>query len=210
MPNLLFELDKLRFALRNKGLDEGTVDAIVARANNEINQTMKDQVEAAMQLAIESGVQKESSDFINELRLDGSLMQLITESGNMNFPEPPKPMLPQLLKNAKPTKDGTGVYKVIPVGSPGKDKPKVSMSIYDSWKQINAERIENAKRQYKAAIPQGSKFKTASSKQDPNTQWVKPGKDNDFSEEVRNINKELENTMERLIQDIIRTYEEGF
>jgi hypothetical protein len=210
MPNLLFELDKLRMTLRNKGLDDGTIEAIVAKANNEINQTMREQTEAAMQLAIESGVQKESADFINDLRLDAGMMQLITESGNMNFPEPPKPMLPQLLKNAKPTKDGTAVYKVIPVGSPGKDKPKVSMNVYDSWKQLNAERIENAQRQYRAVAPKESKFRTASSRQDPNTKWVKPGKENDFSEEVRNINKELENTMERLIQDIIRSYEEGF
>ena len=210
MPNLLFELDKLRNTLRNKGLNDNTIEAIVARANGEINQAMRDQAESAMQLAIESGVEKESSDFISELQLDPNMMQLIRESGNMNFPEPPKPMLPQLLKNAKPTKDGTAVYKVIPVGTPGKNKPKVSMNIYDSMKQVNAERIENAKRQYAAVAPEGSKFRTATSKQNPDTQWVMPGKENDFSEEMRNINKELESTMERVIQDIIRSYEESF
>jgi len=99
---------------------------------------------------------------------------------------------------------------IIPVGTPGKDKPKVSMSIYDSWKKINAERTESAKKTYRSVTPEGSKFRTATSKQDPTTQWVKPGKDNDFSEELRNINKELESTMERVIQDIIRSYEEGF
>lgn len=210
MPNLLFELDKLRTTLRNKGLDNSTAETIIARANGEINQAMREQAEAAMQLAIESGIEKESSDFINELKLDTSLMQVITESGNMNFPEPPRPMLPQLLKNAKPTKDGTAVYKVIPVGTPGKDKPKTSMNIYDSMKQINAQRIENARKQYKAVAPTESKFRTASSKQNPNTQWVKPGKENDFSEAVKNINSELESTMEKLIQDIIRSYEESF
>jgi len=105
MPNLLFELDKLRSTLRNKGLDDGTIDNIVAKAGSEISQAMRHETQAAMQLAIESGVQKESADFINDLQLDTNMMQVITESGNMSFPEPPRPMLPQLLQGGKPMKD---------------------------------------------------------------------------------------------------------
>lgn len=210
MSNVMFELDKLRLVLQNKGFDGHTIESIVDKARAEIHNAFEEHGNAAMQLAIEKGVSEKSPEFINDLKLDATMMQLITDSGNLNFPQPPRPMLPQLLKNARPMKDGTGVYKVIPVGAPGKDKPKVSMSIYDSWKQLNAERIENARRQYKTVAPQESKFRTASSKQDASTQWVKQGKDNDFSEDMRSINKELEQTMDQLVRDIIRSYEEGF
>ena len=210
MPNLLFELDRLRITLRNRGLPDGAVEGIVSKANAEITNAMRGQVEASMQQAVELGVDKKSSEFINELKIDDNLMQLVTESGNMSFPEPPRPMLPYLLKNAKPMKDGSGVYKIIPVGTPGKDKPKVSMSIYDSWKRLNAERVENARRQYEKVAPAASKFRTATSKQDASSKWVIPAKDNDFSEEVGAINRELERNLEQIIQDVIRSYEDSF
>jgi hypothetical protein len=210
MANIIFELEKLRLTLRNKGLDARAVESIVKKAGDEISSAFQEQAEAAMQLAIESGVQQRSADFINELTLDSVNMELTTESGNMEFTEPPFPMLPRLLQNAKPMKDGSGVYKVIPVGTPGKDRPKVSTSIYDSWKQINAERIENARKQYQALAPKESKFRTATSKQDANTQWVKPAQTKDFSQDVSSINAELAKTMEGIVRDIVRSYEEGF
>jgi hypothetical protein len=206
----MFELDRLRYTLRNKGLSDGVVEGIISKANAEISQAVRTHAEAAMQLAIEQGVEKKSATFINELQVDSNMMQVVTESGNTSFPEPPMPMLPFLLKSAKPMKDGSGVYKVIPVGSPSKQPKKVSTSIYDSWKQVNAERVENAKRQYDKVAPGGSKFRTASSKQDASTQWVKPAKENDFSDSMRDINKELESTMEQVVRDILRTYEESF
>src|SRR5271167_1964277 len=101
------------------GLGSNTIQAILRKANTEIYQALEEHGEAAMQKAIEAGVDARSTDFINELRLNGQLMQVTTDSGNLDFPEPPRPMLPQLLKNAKPNKDGSGVHKVIPVGSPG-------------------------------------------------------------------------------------------
>jgi hypothetical protein len=210
MANLLFELDRLRGTLRSKGLPEGIIEGIVNKANAEITSAMKDHADAAMQRAVEAGVEKGSAEFINELHIDSNLMQIITESGNTSFPEPPKPMLPHLLKNGKPLKDGSGVYKVIPVGSPSKQPKKTSMNIYDAMKQQHAERVENARRQYDKMAPEGSKFRTATSKQDSNSRWVIPAKENDFSSELSDINKGLETTLEQLIQDILRSYEESF
>lgn len=214
MPNLLFELDKLRVTLRNKGLDSSTVESIVNKASQEINHAFTQQVDAAMQLAIEAGVEKKSADFINELQYDNLRMQLDTQSGNLEFTEPPYPMLSKLLRNAKPMKDGSGVYKVIPVGKPGTNKPKISSNIYDAYKQINAERAENARKQYKSIAPGGTKggqqFRTATSKQDANSKWVKPAAEKDFSQEVATINKDLASTMDGIIFDIIRSYEENF
>jgi hypothetical protein len=210
MPNLLFELDRLRLELRGKGLPDGVVEGVVAKAHAEISAAMKEHANNAMAKAVEAGVEKGSAQFINELQLDSQLMNLVTESGNTNFPEPPRPQLPFLLKNSKPMKDGSGVYKVIPVGAPSKRPKKISMSIYDSWKRINAERIESARSEYNNIAPGGTKFRTATSKQDASSQWVQPAKDNDFSEEMRTINSDLESTMEQLIRDVIRSYVENF
>lgn len=214
MPNSFFELDRLRYSLRSKGLDDDAIEAIISKASREISSAFNKQAEAAMQQAIEAGVEKRSADFINELQMDYNNMELTTESGNMEFVEPPFPMLNRLLQNAKPMKDGSGVYKVIPVGQPSSNRPKVSSNIYDAYKQINAERVENAKRQYQAIAPAGSKgaaqFRTATSKQDPNRQWVMPERTKDFSQEMDYINSELAKNMENIVRDIIRSYEEGF
>lgn len=212
MHNVLIELDRLRFSLKSKGLESHTVDIIVEKASQEIQAAFIQQADAAMQQAIEAGVNLESADFINELRLDLAHMTLVTDSGNTDFSEPPRPMLPQLLKNAKPMKDGSGVYKVIPVGEGSKKKP-VATNIYDAYKQISAERLENAQKQYAAISPKGSrntKFRTATSKQDASTKWVQPAKNKDFTDEVRTINNALSDTMEVVVRDIIRSYEEAF
>lgn len=212
MSNLFFELDRLKVILENKGLDSNTVDALVAKASQEISSAMKEQSEAAMQQAIERGVEKKSADFINDLFFDPITMQLITESGNMDFSEPPKPMLPHLLKNAKPIKDGSGVYKIIPVGGESRNRPKVSTNIYDAWKQINAERAETAKAQYNNITSRVSKteFRTATSKQNANTQWVQPAKEKNFADDLGEINSDLNRSMEEVIRTIISDYEDNF
>jgi hypothetical protein len=214
MANIFLELEKLRAILKNKGLDARAVETIVSKATREIYEAFEENGDSAMQLAIELGVEQRSPEFINELRLDSINLSVITDSGNTEFTDPPFPMLDKLLQNAKPMKDGSGVYKIIPVGSSGTERPKVSTNIYDAAKQINAERAENARRQYQSVSPKGSKgavqFRTATSKQDATRQWVIPAKTKDFTEDMKTINQELSETMESKIRDILRSYEEGF
>jgi len=212
MANIFFELDRLKYILENKGIDPNTVQAILQKASADIGRAMEDQTNAAMQLAIETGVEKRSAEFINELRINAISQQLTTDSGNTDFSEPPFPMLPRLLQGAKPIKDGSGVYKIIPVGEPSKNRPKVSTNIYDAWKQTQAERVEASRAQKERITPKSSKgqFRTATSKQNANTQWVQPAKDKDFTETVQSINKELTSSLEDVIRGIIRDYEENF
>lgn len=213
MANILFELERLRVTLKNKGMDSRTVEMIVSKAGREISDAFDDTGHAALVEAIETGVEQRSPDFINELRLDAINFRITTDSGNTEFAEPPYPMLSKLLQNAKPMKDGSGVYKVIPVGSTGTERPRVSTNIYDAAKQINAERAENAKRQYTSISPKGTKgvqFRTATSKQDATRQWVRPAKENDFTDLMLTLNKTIEEQMDEKIRDIIRSYEEGF
>lgn len=213
MPNIFFELERLKTSLINKGLDDDTVSNIVQKAAEEIKTAMHEQGENAMQQAIESGVNKNSPDFINELMMDETNMELITSSGNFDFSEPPFPMLSKLIQGGKPMKDGSGVYKVIPVGAPSLgNRQKVSTNIYDAQKKINAERIEAAREQYQGITPSGSKaqFRTATSKQNANSQWVIPAKEKNFEEDMKSINAGLRQSMESIIMNIIRSYEESF
>lgn len=214
MANILFELDRLRVNLENKGLDYSTIETIIQKATSEIRDAFQYHGEAAMQLAIEEGVAKRSPEFINELKLDIVNLRLTTDSGNMEFSTPPYPNLQNLLQGAKPMRDGSGVYKVIPVGKPGSNRPRVSANIYDAMKQANAERAENARAQYSAVAPKGSpgkqQFRTATSKQSSATKWVMPAQEKDFSGDMKNINNELSGSMDEVIKDIIRSYEEGF
>lgn len=208
MVNVFFELDHLRAHLLSKGLDDKTADQIVSKASREISTLVQNHGEQAIEQAVQIGAQKESADFINQLRLDAANFQVTTDSGNLDFSEPPRPMLPFLLKNAKPMKDGSGVYKVIPVGKPG-IKPSFAKNIVDEQKRISAERIEQAKKQARNIAPSGSQiFRTATSKQDPHTQWVQPAKDKDFTDDVKDINHDLQQTLDDSIRDIIRDYME--
>ena len=50
-------------------------------------------------------------------------------------------------------------------------------------------------------------FKTVSSKQDQNTQWVNPGKKEDMGPVLRNINANLHDAIDSTIMDVIRKYD---
>jgi len=211
MINKEFELDRLRTTLRTRGLDTNIVDQIVDKARAEIDNAMSSRLSEAMAAAIAAGVEKRSAEFINDLQPAPNAFQLETESGNTDFSTPPYPMLSRLLKEAKPMADGSGVYKVIPVGSSKTQRPRISDNIFDTQKAIAAQRAEAAKRQYNKMAPAGSKtqFRTATSKQS-SEQWVIPAKEKDFTIELSSINSELDQALQEVIISVIREYEEQF
>lgn len=214
MVNIFLELERLKTHLCARGIEPDHVDAIVSKANEEIALAIRERLDNAMDLAIQSGVQKDSPDFINALRPRPDAFILETDSGITDFTEPPMPMLDKLLaRGAKPMKDGSGVYKVIPVGkSNSESKPKIHTNIFDAQKAISAERYEAAVSQYNKVAPKGSKvnFRTATSKQNRATQWVMPEKPKDFTEDLAEINNMLSQEYDDVVLGIIRSYEEGF
>lgn len=211
MADVFLELQRLRASLRARDYDEETVQALVDKAEREIEMEMASKVQDAMDLMVQSGVQKQSANFINELRPRPGAFVLETESGNTDFSEPPKPMLDLLLSGAKPMKDGSGVYKIIPVGTPGK-KPPVYANIWDAQKAIAAERYETSVSQYNKVKPVASKanFKTATSKQSRSTSWVIPAKEKDFTQDLSDVNTMLDDTARDIIERVIRSYEDEF
>jgi hypothetical protein len=53
-------------------------------------------------------------------------------------------------------------------------------------------------------------FRTASSKQDPTTQWVHPGKQANMTSVINNINANLHDSIDNAILEVIRKYEGQF
>lgn len=214
MVNIFLEIDRLKTALRARGIEEDHVDIIAQKAHDEIILAVRGRLDDAMDLAVQSGVQKDSAAFINALQPRPDAFMLDTDSGITDFTEPPMPMLDKLLaRGAKPMKDGSGVYKVIPVGkSNSQQKPSIHANIFDAQKAISAERYESAVAQYNKVKPSGSKveFRTATSKQNRATQWVMPEKPKDFTEDLAEINNMLGQEYDNVVLGIIRSYEEGF
>lgn len=213
MVSVSFEIERLRSVLRSKGIEDRFIEQIASKAEAEILLALRERLDSAMDVAIQSGVQKDSADFINDLRPRYDAFMLDTASGITDFSEPPYPMLDKLLaQGAKPMKDGSGVYKVIPVGGDsGQKKSPVHTNIFDAQKAISAERYENAVAQYNKVSPKGSKvFRTATSKQNRQTQWVMPEKQKDFTEDLAEVNNMLSVDHDEVILNIIRRYEEGY
>jgi hypothetical protein len=214
MVNVFLEIERLKATLQGRGHNTNTIDLIVRKAEREIADALAQHMSGAMDSAIQTGVQKDSADFINELRPRPGAFILETESGNTDFSTPPFPMLDHLLAHgAKPMKDGSGVYKVVPVGA-NTQKPKalIHTNIFDAQKAISADRYQQALNNYKSVIPKGSKateFRTATSKQSRNTSWVLPAKEKDFTEDLKNINDSLSGSHDDIVMDVIRKYEEG-
>lgn len=214
MINIFLELEKLRIILLKRGYTGDQVNDIVKRAEQEISLKLQDAMNSALENAVQSGIQKDSPEFINELRPNPDAFILETESNSTDFSEPPMPTLDRLLaRSAKPIKDGSGVYKIIPVGGDSSQrKPQIHTNIFDAQKASMAERYENATTQYNRIAPKGSavRFRTATSKQNRATQWVQPAKEKDFTADLQQINSMLSDERDNIILNIIRSYEDGF
>lgn len=121
------EISKLRQRLRFKNLSETIIDSICDEVSAEISHITSDLLADAMNEAVNLGGDIQSIEFIDEIRAvrSGPSFDIVTDSGKTDFSEPPFPMLPSLLKNAKIAKDGS-LYKVIPIKQKGKG-PKQNM-----------------------------------------------------------------------------------
>ena len=65
---------------------------------------------------------------------------------------------------------------------------------------------------YNKIKPGASKanFRTATSKQSRNINWVIPAKEKDFTQDLSDINKGLEEESIELIERVIKSYTDGF
>ncbi len=231
MINPHSQLDQLKRTLLIKGLSEEEASRLVDIASDEISQALIDLAFDVMGSVQESGIASKSADFVADLMLDISPIDISirTQSGRSDFSTPPFPMMERLLKNAKTAKDGSR-YKVIPL----KEKSVSPDGLLEAHQALNV--VNNAKREALKdqalrghSLPTVSsgttaaaaaffnhkhsqtaavtKFKTVSSKQNPATQWVRPGKDLDFSKEIHDANSDIQHAARDIIDDIISRYE---
>lgn len=214
MVNIHLELFYLKNYFLSKGLDDQSADALVSDAEADIGEALRERLDNALDKAVSLGIQKDSSEFINDLvKIDDQFL-ISTSSGSTDFSDPPFPMLDRLLSNnAKPMKDGSGVYKVIPVGAPSKNpKKNIHTNIFDAQKALMAERHQKSSQDYNSIAPKNSKtnFRTATSKQNRDTQWVLPAKEKDFNQELNDINAELSESRDDIVLGIIKNYMEKY
>lgn len=210
MISIDLELDALRAHLSSREVDPQQIEDILIEARQEIMDSLGERLNTSLESAVQAGVEKDSAEFINDLRPRPDAFIIDTESGVTDFSDPPFPMLDRLLSgNVKTMKDGSGVYKVIPVGTPSRStKPPIHTNIFDAQKAIMAERHSEASRQYSNIAPKGTKaqFRTATSKQNRDTQWVLPAKEKNFAEDLSQINDSLHEDYDDLILNVIHSY----
>lgn len=141
------ELDRLRRSLEHKKLSREVIEEVISLAKGEISEAMSRILQDGLQEAIEAGEAVHSDAFIAELTAInvGNHFEIGTDSGKTDFTEPPWPMLPSLLKNAKTASDGSQ-YKVIPISQKDASKPSgPSKTTVDAMRALNQSMISSAK-----------------------------------------------------------------
>lgn len=154
MLDAITELDRLKNALRLKNVPEHVAQEICTEASAEISDVVIDLIGDAMSDAVSAGADVNSSDFIKEVMSvrRGQAFEIVTKSGRQDFSEPPFPMLPKLLSNAKVAKDGS-LFKVIPLKNKSSGS-SLAVTTEEAFRNINSGR-ETLKEQRRARIKEG-------------------------------------------------------
>lgn len=228
-------IDSIRSSLYNQGYDPMDVDSVCEEAAEELSALIADIVAGALDEAESAGIQAGMKDFVAELTAIqmGDSFRITTTSGRHDYSTPKKMMLKSLLKNAKVAKDGS-LYKRIPISDKGPN-PTSSFDV-DKSRNTHLEKVKNeinanirsgglGKDIGKAARDFASSFTgarennkpaagkrpvkaivTASSKQNPDTQWVIPAKEMDAQDILEDVNQRLNRGIEDAMRLIYERY----
>lgn len=167
---------------------------------------------------------------------DGAIFNITTKSGRTDFTEAPFPMLPRLLQNAKVSYDGGLYKRIpmknkISEYSKAKTIEKALASINKQREVLKAQKdarvaaqrggsadpIEDVhsmtteivaaeEKRMTQIETNATQFRTASSKQDPNSKWVRSGKKADMTSSLNKINSGLHDSIDATIKNIIDAY----
>ena len=219
----------LRRTLSVKNKSDDRIDELVHRAENDLNiailDIVTDGLQQVQQLAIEYGI----DDFVENVDIQavGGSFEIAITGGKTDFSTPKVEMLPSLLRTGKTSKKGV-VYKVIPLPTIREYKTR-SLSSVDMMRSraedIKRERIDNNRtldtgrmtRDFAATVPRakvdvqvtaavGKEYRTATSDQDPTTQWVKPARDINITNDLMDINSRMSAQITNVTQTIIHRY----
>lgn len=216
-------LSNLRFHLSTMDLTTDEIENLVNQARQEITEAVQTLIEEAVTKVVSYAEDKDATEFLKQIKLDSGTgyVQISTDSGLLDFSRPETPMLPWLLKNAKTSKDGSQ-YKVIPISKKDQNQ-KVIKNIEGGLKAIkNNNSMESIAANIASSFNSGAtlistglepnlntgeqEFRTASSKQDPGSSWVRPPKDMDITGIVLEVNSHLNSEIQLLVDRIYYKY----
>ena len=231
------ELHRLRQSLRFKNLSESVIDSICDDISNEISNILVDLLANAMSEAVRVGSSADFIQEVMSVRNGSSfnISTQSGKSDFSEAPFPMLPKLLQNAKVSKdgtlykviPVKQKSSISKTAVTteaalanienarmqakrdkvnenrgsSSPdimrGADTLSAVQSISNSRKKTNKYESSDGPIQ----------FRTATSKQDANTQWVNPGKQANMTGLLQNINANLQDEIDRVILETIKRYE---
>ncbi len=209
-------------------------DQAASEINEAILGIVQNAVQEAAQIGVGLGAHEFVADL--GVREVGDSFYLMTHSGRTDYSEPPFPMLPHLLKHGKTADDGSRYRVIPVEGKSNKPRNTVtdlfsvmkSMSdkaqqARDAMNDRSGAELDSAPAprvfasdlttgykppsQYRDKVL-GSKpnFRTASSKQNPQTQWVKPGKELNMTGTIMDINSKMQAQIVEAVSMIIRRH----
>ena len=231
------ELSRLRQNLRFKNLSESVIDSICDDVSNEISNILADLLANAMSEAVQAGgsadfiqevtsirsgsgfnvgTQSGKSDFSEapfpmlpkllqnaKVSKDGTLYKVIPvkQKGSISRTAVTTEAALANIENARiqAKQDKTNQNR-------GSSSPDI-MRGADTLSAMQA--ISKSREKTDKYLPSNGpvQFRTATSKQDANTQWVNPGKQADMSGLLQSINANLHDEMDRAILETIRRHE---
>lgn len=190
-PSIENKLDVLRSRLYYQ-YDQQEINEIIDMARQDMLEMLNSISDQYLNDAISTAQNNNDFDVADEFYIDyNNQIKISTMSGQTDFTIPPTKMLPHFLKsNTKISKDGNA-YKIIPVGG----ARTRSRSTVDALIEQN--------RSSKTDDP---KFRVASSKQNPETQWVIPEQKRDYTDIINSININMNKDIEESLTSIISRY----
>lgn len=222
------KVDRLRAYLSINGVSNQKIETLIDSINYSAQQRIANIVENSIYSASQRAEELNAKGFISEiaLRPSGIGLEITTDSGNQDYSKQPFPMLDSLLARGRVAKDGS-LYRTIPIGSSSKP---TSTTVKDIDSGISAAKDSREKpRSLTEAVvgiaqsfgvgarpilktaeakPQGNiTFRTASSKQDRNTRWVRPGYDADMAPILSEINATMAADIQEAIDAAIREHQ---
>jgi hypothetical protein len=234
--SIQLEIERFRSDLYRAGTDsqeaQTICDALLGDINEMLVELVSNNVSSALDYALEIG----ADEFVDDIQVlpdYNGVYTISSHSGNLDYSKDAQEMLPNLLKNAEVSKDGSR-HKVIPMQ---KKDVQVQQSMFnmlqarkdaqdaarDALRKHTADKRlgvaaairEDLSRQLgaihtskQATSTRSSdvEFRTASDKQDPHTSWVIPAKQADMTDYIRDLNRQLVDASLAGISNIIDSY----
>jgi hypothetical protein len=212
------------------------IEQILDEAAADVNEIILDIIENAVAQTVDYAQEQGIDAFIEDVDVveSGGIYQIWTVSGVTDYSTPERQMLPDLLKGRdhvtipiQPKKKRVrgDIFSVQQERQARLNEARQALMENDRngrsirageiaarFRSVLASRGPAVRNDRKVAESTGEppEFRTASIKQDPNTQWVYPAQDLDMTGFIMNINEDIRRTIEDLVPRLIDSYVEEY